>query len=126
MERDMTVALNTELDTIRYWDIQRSAMGFETVWSVGEFNDIDQKIFVDRVRRVCYKFYAQNATVAELLNGTAKMIEVSSFAADGSVRAIWAAAESCYQQAKQQGDWHKFIEDIEARDDGSFELTMGS
>jgi hypothetical protein len=126
MEREMTVALNTELDTVRYWDEQREALGFETVWCLDEAKDINTKFLRDRVRRVCYQFYAQNATVEQLLNGTAEMIEVSAFAVDGSVRALWTAAESCYQQAKQHGDWHKFIEDIEARDDGSFELIMGS
>ena len=114
------------MEKIRYWGDQRDALGYETVWSMWEWTDIDQNIFRDSVKRVCYQFYGKNVTVKELMDGTAEMIEVSAFAASGSVRDLWAAAESCYQQAKQQGDWHRFIEDIELRDDGYFELTMGS
>ena len=114
------------MEKIRYWGDQQDALGYETVWSMWEWADIDQNIFRDSVKRVCYQFYGKNVTVKELMDGTAEMIEVSAFAASGSVRDLWAAAESCYQQAKQQGDWHRFIEDIELRDDGSFELTMGS
>lgn len=114
------------MEQIRYWDNQREALGFETVWSMWEWSDIDQNILRDGVKRVCYTFYAQDATVEELMNGTAQRIEVSAFAASGSVRDLWAAAESCYQQAKALGDWHRYIEDIELRDDGSWELTMGS
>lgn len=114
------------MDKIRYWDEQREAMGFETVWSMWEFADIEQNILRDGVKRICYTFYAQDATVEQLMNGTAQRIEVSTYAASGSVRDLWAAAESCYQQAKALGDWHKFIEDLELREDGSWELTMGS
>lgn len=114
------------MEKIRYWGDQQDALGFETVWSMWEWADIDQNIFRDGVKRVCYTFYAQDATVEQLMDGTAQRIEVSTYAASGSVRDLWTAAESCYQQAKLLGDWHRFIEDIELRDDGSFELTMGS
>jgi hypothetical protein len=114
------------MDKIRYWGEQQDALGFETVWSMWEWTDIDQDILRPGVRRVCYQFYSADVTVEQLTSGTAEMIEVSAFAASGSVRDLWTAAESCYQQAKAQGDWHKFIEDIEMRDDGSYELTMGS
>jgi hypothetical protein len=122
----MTLAVDNTMETIQYWDAQREALGFETVWSMWEFADINQNIFKEGVKRVCYTFYAQDATVGELMNDTAQQIEVSAFAASGSVRDLWAAAESCFQQAKQQGDWHKFIEDFELRDDGSYEIVMGS
>jgi hypothetical protein len=114
------------MEKIQYWGDQQDALGYETVWSMWEWADIDQNIFRDGAKRICYTFYAQDATVEELLNGTAQQIEVSAIAVNGSVRELWRAAESCYQQAKAQGDWHRFIEDIELRDDGSFELTMGS
>ena len=122
----MTVAADNTMETIQYWDAQREALGFETVWSMWEFADINQNIFKEGVKRVCYTFYAQDATVEELLNDTAQQIEVSAFAVSGSVRDLWRAAESCFQQAKQQGDWHKFIEDFELREDGSYEIVMGS
>jgi hypothetical protein len=60
------------------------------------------------------------------MNGTAKWITVSAVAASGSVRALWRAAESCYQQAKALGDWHLFVEDFTMVDNGSFKLCMGS
>jgi hypothetical protein len=104
----------------------KEALGFETVWSMYEFDNVDQNIFKEGVKRVCYKFYSKDATVEELMNNTAEEIEVSSFAASGSVRDIWKAAESCFQQAKALGDWHYFIEDIEINEDGSYELVMGS
>lgn len=122
----MTLAVDNTMETIQYWDAQREALGFETVWSMFEFADVDQNIFKEGIKRVCYTFYAQDATVEELLNDTAQQIEVSAFAASGSVRDLWRAAESCFQQAKQQGDWHKFIEDFELREDGSYEIVMGS
>jgi hypothetical protein len=114
------------MEKIQYWDAQREELGFETVWSMWEWSDIDQNILTPGVRRVCYQFYGKDVTVEQLMSGTAGMTEVSAFAASGSVRDLWTAAESCYQQAKLQGDWHYFIEDIVMRDDGSFELTMGS
>jgi hypothetical protein len=114
------------MEKIGYWGDQQDALGYETVWSMWEWADIDQNIFRDGSKRICYTFYAQDATVEQLMADTAQRIEVSATAASGSVRDLWTAAESCYQQAKAQGDWHKFIEDIEMRDDGSFELTMGS
>ena len=104
----------------------KEALVYETVWSIYEFDNVDQNIFKEGVKRVCYTFYAAGASVEELMNDTAEMIEVSAFAASGSVRDLWAAAESCFQQAKAQGDWHKYIEDLEMREDGSFELVMGS
>ena len=106
----------------------QDALGFETVWSLYEFNDVEQNVFQEGPKRVCYTFYDQDASLQELLEGdnNKRLIEVSAFAASGSVRDLWAAAESCYQQAKQKGDWHKFIEDFELRLDGSYEIWMGS
>ena len=122
----MTLAVDNTMETIQYWDAQRDALGFETVWSMGEFADVDQNIFKEGIKRVCYTFYTQDATIEELMNDIEQRIEVSAFAASGSVRDLWTAAESCFQQAKQQGDWHKFIEDFELREDGSYEIVMGS
>jgi hypothetical protein len=109
-----------------YFSGAKDALGYDTVWSLYDFDCTDQTVFKDGAKQVCYTFYASDASVEELLNDTAEKIEVSATASSGSVRDLWAAAESCYQQAKQKGDWHKFIEDIQLRDDGSFELFMGS
>lgn len=83
------------------------------------------QLFKNKSHRVFYRFLASDATVDQIMSGTAQEIEVSAFTAGGSVRDLWAAAETCYQQAKQQGDWHKFIENFEATDEG-FEMVMGS
>ena len=104
----------------------KEALGYDTVWSMYEFDNVDQNILKEGAKRVCYTFYAAGATVEELLNDTAEMIEVSALAVNGTVRELWRAAESCFQQAKAQGDWHCYIEDLEVREDGSFELVMGS
>ena len=123
----MSVAVDTTMQSIQYWGEQQDALGYETVWSMWEFANVDQNVLKeDKSYRVCYQFYDQDSTVEELMNNTAKIIEVSAIAVNGSVRELWRAAESCYQQAKAQGDWHKYIEDIELGDDGSFVLTMGS
>ena len=112
--------------SIEYWNAQQQELGFETVWSIWEARDVSQKLCRDRAYRVYYRFYAEDASVEELMNDTAEMIEVSSLAINGSVRELWRAAESCYQQAKQHGDWHKFVEDFQIDDNGEFELTLGS
>ena len=112
--------------SIEYWNDMQTELGFETVWSIWEFTNIDQNIFKEGVKRVCYRFYDQASTVEELQNDTAKEIEVSAFAPSGSVRDLWTAVESCYQQAKQLGDWHVYIEDFQVNDEGSYEVWMGS
>lgn len=120
----MSVAVDTTTQSIQYWDAQQQEQGFETIWSLWECEDIDQTIFQEKSHRVFYRFIRGDATMEEIQNDTA-WVEVSAFTAGGTVRDFWRAAESCYQQAKQQGDWHRFIEDFEMTNEG-FELTMGS
>ena len=51
----------------------------------------------------------------------------TAVAENGTVGALWKAAESCFQQAKLAvGDWHIYIEDFQVQDDGSLELVTGS
>lgn len=111
---------------MNYFSGAREALNYDTTWSIYEADNVDSQMLNDKVRRVFYRFYASDATVEELQNDTAEVIEVSALAADGTVRSFWAAAESCYQQAKAQGDWHRFIEDFQVQEDGSLELWMGS
>lgn len=121
----MTVVERTTDESIQYWGNQQDALGFETVWSIWECSDVDMQLLKNKSYRVFYRFIADDATYEQIMNGTAEEIEVSAFTAGGTVRDFWAAAESCFQQAKQQGDWHKFIENFDATDEG-FELSMGS
>lgn len=121
------VAMNrTSEESIQYWGEQQDELGFETVWSIWEARDISQSLCKNRPYRVYYRFYAKDATVEQLMNDTAELVEVSALAVNGTVRELWRAAESCFQQAKAQGDWHKFIEDFQIDENGEFELGMGS
>lgn len=119
-----TVERTTD-ESIQYWGEQQDALGFETVWSIWECQGVDQNLLKNKSYRVFYRFYSDASTYEQILDGTAEEIEVSAFTAGGSVRDLWAAAESCFQQAKKQGDYHKFIENFEATDEG-FEMVMGS
>lgn len=101
---------------MNYFNGAREALNYDTTWSIYEADHVDSQMLNDKVRRVFYRFY----------DGKMREVEVSAVAADGTVRSFWAAAESCYQQAKAQGDWHYFIEDFQVQEDGSLELWMGS
>lgn len=119
LDQDFTNKMN-------YFAGVQNALNYDTVWSIDEVDHVDAQMLSDKPRRVFYRFYAEDATLEELRDDTAEMIEVSSMAVNGTVRELWRAAEACYQQAKQQGDWHKFIEDFEMQEDGSLEIWMGS
>lgn len=120
----MNAVVDTDMQAIQYWGEQQDALGFETVWSIWECDNIRTQMFKEKSYRVYYRFIRADATIEEIMNDEA-WVEVSAFTSGGRVIDFWAAAESCYQQAKQQGDWHKFIEDFELTDEG-FELTTGS
>lgn len=123
----MTVAIaeRTTEENIQYWGGVQETLGYETVWSIWECQSVDQKLLKNKSYRVFYRFYSAEATFEQMMDGTAEEIEVSAFTAGGTVRDLWAAAEFCFQQAKQQGDWHKFIENFKMTEDG-FEMAMGS
>jgi len=85
-------------------------------------------LFTDKVRKVTYEFVRPDATVeeieADLRNGTNDaMAQVSSLAVNGSIKALWSAAESCI---KQSGTHHSYIEDFTFGEDGTLELVTGS
>ena len=105
-------------------------LGMSTVWSMYEFGTKgpEFELFTNKVRKVTYTFVRPDATVeeieADLRNGTNDaMAQVSSFAVNGSIKALWAAAESCI---KQSGTHHSYIEDFEFGEDGTLELVTGS
>ena len=84
---------------------------------------LDKAIFTDKPRVVKYKCIKE-------MGDTFEDVTYETFTAvaeNGTVGALWKAAESCYQQAKLGvGDWHYFIENFEVQDDGSLELVTGS
>jgi hypothetical protein len=54
-------------------------------------------------------------------------VTFNAVAKDGTLGGLWAAAEDCFQQAKENnGDWHYFVEDFAMQDDGTLELVTGS
>jgi hypothetical protein len=122
--------VDTDTLCIEHFDDMQQELGMSTVWSMwdGGIMDADQAIFTDKMRKVTYNFVRADATLEEIYadlddNGNRSMVQVSSFAVNGTVKALWAAAESCI---KQSGTHHSFIEDFEMQDDGSLALVTGS
>lgn len=122
--------VDTDALCIEHFDDMQQELGMSTVWSMwdGGTMDADQAIFTDKMRKVTYNFVRADATLEEIYadlddNGNRSMVQVSSFAVNGTVKALWAAAESCI---KQSGTHHSFIEDFEMQDDGSLALVTGS
>ncbi len=122
--------VDTDTLCIEHFDDMQQELGMSTVWSMwdGGTMDADQAIFTDKMRKVTYNFVRADATLEEIYadlddNGNRSMVQVSSFAVNGTVKALWAAAESCI---KQSGTHHSFIEDFEMQDDGSLSLVTGS
>ena len=108
---------------IEHFNDLKAQLGYETVWSIEGIMPLDKAIFTDKPRVVKYKCIKEmgptfDDTIWETFTAVAE---------NGTVGALWKAAESCYQQAKLAvGDWHYFIEDFEVQDDGSLELVTGS
>ena len=111
---------------IEKWNHFQDQLGFDTVWSIWEVADIDTEIFTNKPRTVFYTFIDEGVTVEELIANRIRYNTVSAVAANGTVRELWAAAESCYQQARALGDWHYFVEDFVMQDNGTLKLVTGS
>ena len=102
----------------------KAEMGYETVWSMydGGCMPLEFKLFTDKPRMVVYKCLKSGGS------GHAPEWETfTCMAKNGTIGELWAAAESCYKQAKLAlGDWHIYVENFELQDDGSLELVTGS
>ena len=109
---------------IEHFNDLKWQQGYETVWSLQSgIMNLDQQIFTNKPRLVTYKVISE---MGECL-ADVKWETFTCMAKDGTVGGLWAAAESCFKQAKLAlGDWHYFIEDFEMQDDGSLELVTGS
>ena len=108
---------------IEHFNDLKAQLGYETVWSIEGIMPLDKAIFTDKPRVVKYKCIKEmGPTFADTIWET-----FTAVAENGTVGALWKAAESCYQQAKLAvGDWHYFIENFDVQEDGSLELTTGS
>ncbi len=111
-----------ELEYEHYSEL-KAELGYETVWSVDSgIMNLDQKIFSDKARVVTYKCIKEIKSMDDVT-----WITFTAVAENGTVGALWKAAESCYQQAKLAiGDWHYFVENFEVEEDGSLSLVTGS
>ena len=107
-----------------HFDTLKTEQGYETVWSIETgIRPLDHAIFSNKPRLVTYKCIKEmGATFDDVTYET-----FTCMAQNGTIGALWTAAESCFKQAKLVlGDWHYFIEDFEVQDDGSLSLVTGS
>lgn len=109
---------------MEHFDDLKTELGYSTTWSMDSgIMNLDQAIFTDKPRVVTYKCIKEmGATMDDVT-----YITFTAVAENGTVGALWKAAESCFQQAKLAiGDWHYFVEDFELQEDGSLSLVTGS
>ena len=109
---------------MEHFDDLKAELGYATTWSMDSgIMNLDQAIFTDKPRVVTYKCIKEmGATMDDVT-----WITFTAVAENGTVGALWKAAESCYQQAKLAiGDWHYFVENFEVQEDGSLSLVTGS
>tara|TARA_B100000963_G_scaffold132695_1_gene115539 strand:- start:1518 stop:1907 length:390 start_codon:yes stop_codon:yes gene_type:complete len=111
-----------ELEYEHFSDLKQE-LGYETVWSIEGIMPLDKAIFTDTPRVVKYKCIKE-------MGDTFDDVTYETFTAvaeNGTLGALWKAAESCYQQAKLAvGDWHYFIENFQVEADGTLTLETGS
>ena len=110
-----------------HFDKLKLEQGFETVWSMeswGHLPGLDFKIFTDKPRTVFYKVIDE---MGPDLDSPHTYVTYKATAKDGTLGALWAAADDVYKQAVEgSGDWHYFIEDLVMQEDGTIELHTGS
>ena len=111
-----------ELEYEHYSEL-KAELGYDTVWSMDSgMMNLDQNIFSDKARVVNYKCIKEIKSMDDVT-----WITFTAVAENGTVGALWKAAESCFQQAKLAiGDWHYFVENFEVEEDGSLSLVTGS
>mgnify|MGYP003650097256 FL=1 len=115
------------IEEANYYDNLKVELGYETVWDMGDtkhsYMTLGTSLFTDKPRLVTYKCIKEmGANFDETV-----WITFTAVAENGTVGALWKAAESCYQQAKLVvGDWHYFVEDFEMNDEGHLEMVTGS
>ena len=109
---------------MEHFDDLKAELGYTTTWSMDSgIMNLDTNIFSDKTRVVTYKCIKEmGATMDDVT-----WITFTAVAENGTVGALWKAAESCFLQAKLAiGDWHYFVEDFEVQEDGSLSLVTGS
>ena len=107
-----------------HFDDLKAQQGYKTVWSMSDTAlPLDFAIFSDKQRIVSYKCIKN-------ISNSGHGVEWQTFTAiaeNGTIGALWKAAEQCFLQAEiALDDWHIYIEDFEVQEDGSLELVTGS
>ena len=104
-----------------HFDDLKAEQGFETTWSMESgLVPLDHKIFTDKPRTVTYKIIDRMGDSFDDVD----WVTFRSVAENGSIGALWKAAEDCYQQAKEKnGDLHHFIQDFDLQDEGTLSLV---
>ena len=118
------------MDCMWHFDAMKEELNMDSVWSIYDAGcaDKDFAILKDKPYLVRYQYVRPDATSEEisydLENGTNScMAEVTMTAWNGTIEALWFAANSCI---KQSGTHHMYIENFEVNIDGSVTLTTGS
>lgn len=115
--------IDKDYPEIAFYDKLKGDLGYDTVWSMSGCLPLDKAIFTDKPRKVTYTIIDRMGDSFDDVD----WVTFSSVAKDGSLGALWAAAEDCFQQAKENnGDWHIYVEDFEVQEDGSLSLITGS
>ena len=107
-----------------HFDALKAEQGYDTVWSIETgIVPLDHKIFTDKPRTVTYKIIDRMGDSFD----DVEWVTFRSVAENGTVGALWKAAEDCFLQAKEyNGVWHHYIEDFDLQDDGTLSLVTGS
>lgn len=116
--------------TINHFLAMKDELNMNTVWSIYEvgLKNPDHEILTNKARKVIYETVDPNASQEDLVadiadRGKRTTIEVTAWAVDGTIKALWKAAETCI---KLSGTHHSYIENFEMQEDGSLKLTTGS
>lgn len=116
--------------TMNHFFAMKDELNMNTVWSIYDvgLKNSDYALLTNKARKVTYETVDPNAShedlVADIADcGKRTTIEVSAWAVDGTIKALWKAAETCI---KLSGTHHSYIENFEMHDDGTLELVTGS
>ena len=116
--------------TMNHFFAMKDELNMNTVWSIYDvgLKNSDHAILTNKARKVVYETVDPNASHEDLLadiadRGKRTTIEVTAWAVDGTIKALWKAAETCI---KLSGTHHSYIEDFAMQEDGSLKLTTGS
>ena len=115
--------IDKDYPEIAFYDKLKGDLVYDTVWSMSGCLPLDKAIFTDNPRKVTYTIIDRMGDSFDDVD----WVTFSSVAENGTVGALWKAAEDCFQQAKENnGDWHYFIEDFDMQEDASLKLITGS